>query len=270
LDATLRGKNLTIAGAGAIHGISVGSKFAIWNSLNDLQANPLATVTVEVVRGHESIATFKTRVDSSSFIAQLKESSKPELFIHVPENIQNMKCFKNLFSETENRPPLSIAVTKDKSLATIGLTCLDQYGEIGFEMLNPEEQGQKIRHTIEATAKDLHGALDHLCKYYCHRNRVNTKPPTIGDDKTPFSSKFTVEVFKLEETDEGYYEPVGPYLNVQGTGVQLTVGPHDEGDNYGFRITNNTKVPVFPYLFYFDNSDFSISTHSSLDQYIFI
>ncbi|KAJ2935689.1 hypothetical protein H1R20_g1405, partial [Candolleomyces eurysporus] len=28
---------------------------------------------------------------------------------------------------------------------------------------------------------------------------------------------------------------------------------------YGFRIKNNTKFPVFPYLFYFDNSDFSIT-----------
>jgi hypothetical protein len=77
-------------------------------------------------------------------------------------------------------------------------------------------------------------------------------------------------VFKLEEKDKDSYEPVGPNLNVQGTGVRLTVGPHNEEDNYGFSITNNTNFPVFPYLLYFNNSDFSISTHYSLDECIFI
>jgi hypothetical protein len=262
---------MIIVGAGATHGISVGSKFAIWMSKRDLRlrADPVAIVTVDVVKAHESTATFQTEVGTSSFVAQIKENPKPELLIHVPEVIQNMDCFKNLFSETENWLPLSIAVTQDETLPTIGLTYLDQYGEIGFEMLNPEEQDQKICHTIKATVEDLHWALDHLCHYYHHRDRVNSKPLTIGDDKTPFSSKFTIDVFTLKENHEGIYEPDGPNLNIQGTGVQLTVGPHNEEDNYGFRITNSTDFSVFPYLFYFNSSDFSISTRSSFDQRIF-
>ena len=69
---------------------------------------------------------------------------------------------------------------------------------------------------------------------------------------------------RLKENEEEIYEPNGPNLNIQGTGVELTVGSHNEEDMYGVIITNNTAFPVFPYLFYFDSSNFSISTHSSL------
>ncbi|KAJ2921616.1 hypothetical protein H1R20_g15479, partial [Candolleomyces eurysporus] len=244
--ATTGTKKLTIAGAGAIHGISVGSKFAIWKSRSDLKADPLATVTVEVVKAHESIATLKEKVGSRSLVAQIKENPKPTLFIHVPEIIQNMNCFEDLFLETESRPPLSIAVTRDKALASIGLTYFDKYREIGFEMLKPEEQDQKIRHTIDCTAEDLYGALDHLCHYYYHRDRVSTQVIGQQDHKVPFSSKFTVDVFTLEENDEEIYVPSGPNLNIQGTGVELTIGSHNAEDMYGFRITNNTEFPVFP------------------------
>jgi hypothetical protein len=193
------------------------------------------------------------------------------LYIHVSKTIQGMDCFKNLISETKGRPPLSVVVVENEDLASIGLTYLDGSNQIGFEMLNPEEQGQKILHTIDAKAGDLHGALDHLCHYYYHRDRVNPNHPVIGDredKKTPFSSKFTVDVFALDEKDEGIYVPTGPNLNIQGTGVQLTVGAHNKDDFYGFRIVNNTKLPVFPYLFYFNSSDFSISTHPSLQIYV--
>jgi hypothetical protein len=263
LDVTLKGDKLTIAGAGAIHGISVGSKFAIWKSRKDLHTEPLATVTVDVVKGNESVATFKMRAGSKSFVAQIKENPKPKLSIHVPKVIQNMDCFKNLISETEGRLPLSIVVVEDEALASIGLTYLEEYNEIGFKMLNPEEQGQQIRHTICDNAEDLHEALDHLCHYYYHRDRVNTKPQAIGG--VPFSSKFTIDVFTLQENDEGIYIPSGPNLNIQGTGLELTVGEHNEDDMYGFKITNHTNLPVFPYLFYFDSSNFSICTHFSLE-----
>ncbi|RXW12661.1 hypothetical protein EST38_g13193 [Candolleomyces aberdarensis] len=170
-----------------------------------------------------------------------------------------MDCFKDLFSKPEDRPPLSIAVTKDKALANISLTYLDEYDEIGFEVLNPEEQDQEIRHTIDRTVEDLYEALDHICRYYYHRDHVNTNPRAIGEDSVPFSSKFTIDVFKLEGNDEDIYVPSGPNLNIQGTGIELTIGPHNEEDMYGFRITNHTNFTVVPYLFHLDSSNFSIT-----------
>ncbi|RXW12662.1 hypothetical protein EST38_g13192 [Candolleomyces aberdarensis] len=177
-----------------------------------------------------------------------------------------MECFEDLISKDQGRSPLSITLTKDKSLSNIGLTYLDEHGRIGFEMLNPKEQGQKIRHTINPTAEDLHMALEHLCHYYYHRDRVNPNPASIriGEDQVPFSSKFTIDIFKLEEDcdkdGEEIYVPSGPNLNIQGTGVELTLEQYnDEEDMYAFRITNDTGFDLFPYLFYFDNSNFSIT-----------
>ncbi|RXW15391.1 hypothetical protein EST38_g10463 [Candolleomyces aberdarensis] len=265
LSATLKNGSLTIAGAGAFHGISIGSQFAIWRSQSDLPNNPLVIVTVNAVRGHESMAPFKQKFESMApfrmkvrrFVAQIKENPKPQLFIHVPQSIQNMDCFISMISENENRHPLSIIITQDAFSASIGLTYLDDTQEIGFKMLNPEEQGQEIRHTIETTADDLHGALSHLCSYYYLRDYANTNPRTMED--TVPSSKFTIDMFTLEENDEEIYMPSGPNLNIEGTGVELTLGPHNEEEPYGFKITNNTNFPVFPYLFYFNSSDFSIT-----------
>ncbi|KAJ2914905.1 hypothetical protein MD484_g5508, partial [Candolleomyces efflorescens] len=264
LHATLKGGKLTIANAGAAHGITIGSKFAIWASPNDQNADPLTTVAVETVRAFDSIATFMTtKVNSRSFVAQIQENPKPELVIYVPDNIKIMGCFKNLFSD--GRPPLRIAVTEDKFLATIGLTFLDEYDEIGFEMLIPEEQKQKIRYSIEASPDDLHAALDHFCAFFDRRDRVKRGSPTMGEDRMLSSPNFTVEIFRLElnyyEDYQGLLNPAGPNLNIQGTGIQLVVGPHNEDDFYGFRINNSTDQRVFPYLFYFDSADFSISTY---------
>ncbi|KAJ2923933.1 hypothetical protein H1R20_g13173, partial [Candolleomyces eurysporus] len=118
LNATLKKKTLTIAGAGAIHGISIGSKFAIWNSGTDLDKKPLEIVTVEKVKGHESFATLSKKADSKSLVAQIKHNPLPKLSIYVPKTIQSMECFMNLFSEGEGRRPLGITVTEDKTLAS--------------------------------------------------------------------------------------------------------------------------------------------------------
>ncbi|KAJ2921621.1 hypothetical protein H1R20_g15474, partial [Candolleomyces eurysporus] len=187
-------------------------------------------VTVEKVKGHESFATLSKKADSKSLVAQIKHNPLPKLSIYVPKTIQSMECFMNLFSEGEGRRPLGITVTEDKTLASVGLTYLDEHDEIGFEMLKPKDQDQKIRHTIDPTVEDLHGALEHLCHYYYHRDRadeIRKEPVTIGEgeDKTPFSSKFTIDVFMLEERDEEICMPSGPNLNIHGTRVELTVGP---------------------------------------------
>ncbi|RXW18479.1 hypothetical protein EST38_g7377 [Candolleomyces aberdarensis] len=264
LHVAVRGENLVISGAGAIHGISTGSKFAIWRSPDDLklEEKPLATVVVETVNGHDSVAPAPIEIEDepsvTQLVAQLLENPRPSLSLYVPQAIQNMECFGTVFSKETKRPPLSIMVTEEKAKARVGLVYLDER-TIGFEILSDAEQGQKIRHTIEPNADHLHRALDHLCRYYHHLDRVNKIVVTLGPDKIPFSSKFTLDVFTLQGNEEDIYVQSGPNLNVLGTGVELTVGPHNKEDLYGFKITNHTKLNVYPYLFYFDSSNFSIT-----------
>jgi hypothetical protein len=50
-------------------------------------------------------------------------------------------------------------------------------------------------------------------------------------------------------------QPYGPDLNIDGV-IDFIV---DEKAMYGIRIVNDTAEPLYPYLFYFDNTDFSIS-----------
>ncbi|RXW18477.1 hypothetical protein EST38_g7375 [Candolleomyces aberdarensis] len=259
--AKSKDQQLTIVGAGACYGTSIGSTFAVWRSREDVQKPPLTTVVVNIVKPHESMAPFEMKFSARSFVAQIKKNPTPQLSIYAPEVIQNMDCFKASISGTKDLPPPSVSVTRNKALACIGFTYLDEHDEIGFEPLNPEERQQKIPHTIPATADDLRRALRHLCHYYYHRDRVNRSPPVVGaEDKVPFSSKFTLGLFKLQENEEEKYVEKGQNLNIAATGVELIIGPDNEDDSYGFKITNNTDFPVFPYLFYFDSSNFSITS----------
>ncbi|KAJ2934260.1 hypothetical protein H1R20_g2821, partial [Candolleomyces eurysporus] len=65
---------------------------------------------------------------------------------------------------------------------------------------------------------------------------------------------------KVTEDDEGYELDKEVILPTDGSSVELTVEREDESGLYGFKITNMTKFNVFPYLFYFNSSDFSVGT----------
>lgn len=230
---------------------------------------PLDTVVVDIVRPHESLAPFNEPVSSRHLIAQIRKNPIPELTIHIPEN-SKIRNIEGLMSGPEDRSPLNIVITKDKAFASIGLAYLDERKEIGFELLNPAERRQKICHTIPASATgDLHEALRRLCHYYYHLNRANKSPPSVGaEDRAPFSSKFAIELIRLKEDEDGkYVERPGGNVNVAAAGIELVIGPANEEDNYGLRIVNNTDFPVFPYLFYFDSSTFSISTSRPFDLF---
>lgn len=258
---------LTIT-AGAIHGVEPGTKFGLWKSRDDLQQSPHAIVTIATVKAYESIVepyvpetkTLKT------FVAQVVGNPPPKLAIYVPDTIAEMKCFKDLFIEDAGRTPLVMNRASSKELASVGLTYDPEHQEIGIEILTVEESEQKIRHVIEPNVDELYRAIEHLSSYYSHRERVNSRPPNIGNkgEKVPFASKFALDIFVLTEQDDdeesgGGLVPGGSNLNVPGVGVDLVVGEHNEDDDYGLLIHNHTDLDVFPYLFSFDSSNFSIS-----------
>ncbi|KAJ2934748.1 hypothetical protein H1R20_g2336, partial [Candolleomyces eurysporus] len=186
----------------------------------------------------------------------LQESVNLELFIHVPEDIQRMPFFEQWSQEEEEEYILRVVLTI-QSQATITLTYLHDCGKIGFELLESEEKGWKIRHTISPKADDFHHALHHLCRYYYHRDRAS---PTLEDEmrRALISSHFMIDAFRLRVDEDGSLVPSGPKLNVEGTGIELTIGPNDQDDRYGFKISNFSHLNVHPYLFYFSDSDFSI------------
>ncbi|RXW25399.1 hypothetical protein EST38_g395 [Candolleomyces aberdarensis] len=266
--------------AGAFHGIQKGCKFGIWKSANDLQRQkPHATiVTVDTVQAFRSIAkNADSRIlpnrksphpPPPSFFAQILDNPQRELRVHVPDVIQKMECFKTLFDETKHRPPLKIDTHANEAQASVGLTYLedDHAVKIGFKVLTPNEQDQNIRYTIPPEVDHLYHALRHLSHYFYHRDRVGSHNPRIGATKevqVPLSSQVIIAMFTFKATDEddnSHKRDKEVILPTDGTTVELTVERDNESSLYGFEITNTTRFPMFPYLFYFNSSDFSVAT----------
>ncbi|KAJ2923438.1 hypothetical protein H1R20_g13657, partial [Candolleomyces eurysporus] len=243
--------------AGAFHGIQKGCKFGIWKSEDDLRRQkPHATVvTVDMVYAFRSIAnnvngailpnrkSLHTHTTPPSFFAQILDNPQRVLRVHVPDAIQKMECFKTMFDETKHRPPLKIDTLANEAQAS----------------------DQEIRYTILPDADDLYEALRHLSHYFYHRNRVGRSNPRVGATKevqATLASQVKIAMFTLKETDdgEGYKRDKEVILPTDGSTVELIVERESEGSLYGFEITNTSKFDVFPYLFYFNSSDFSVGT----------
>lgn len=267
-DVVLGAGRVTI-GAGAIHGVELETKFGLWKSRADIQSKPYATLTVN---SSSTIRAYETDIPTSAvagpMVAQMLGNPKSRLPIYVPPNIKDLDCYKTVFSTEGGRVLPPVTVVDKEALATIGLKYFEGNDPaIGFEMLNPQEAKQKIRHVVGPTADELQQAMSHLAAYYHHKDRKNPNPPIITDNSGRngelFSSKFTLDVFILENkegnTSKKTLVPKGPSKNIDASGVKITICEETRQDNYGFCIKNHTDIDVFPYLFYFDSSNFSIS-----------
>lgn len=106
---------------------------------------------------------------------------------------------------------------------------------------------------VELTVEDIIPVLKAAAHYYWKINRTNANPD--------ISTKIEVDFYRLEDlsldTDSfGASElvPSGSSL-YHNNMVEFVV---EEDCPYGLKLTNNGPYDLYPYMFYFDNSDLSI------------
>jgi hypothetical protein len=79
-------------------------------------------------------------------------------------------------------------------------------------------------------------------------------------DSNPETRNIQVEIFELESDPNSFNSrecrPVGNNLNTKNV-LDIVVGVKTLR-RYGIKITNKTDKNLYPHVFYFDNSDFSI------------
>ena len=115
--------------------------------------------------------------------------------------------------------------------------------------------------TLEALSPVIHAAAH----FYWHRRR------TLKTGRG-LAGKVKIEVTELQLESVEYDDELKPVI---------VYGPTASGDRkggkefdlrtetaYGWRIINNCEVPLYPALFYFDNSDWSISEHHQIPQLV--
>ncbi|EDR08533.1 uncharacterized protein LACBIDRAFT_297307 [Laccaria bicolor S238N-H82] len=249
--------------AGSAHGIGHGAEFTLYKDQASLLTTPLGVMTVK------KITPFKTELEakkqpgpkiSGSVLAlQTKAAIAEDLLLHVPLNQELLPVFQALASELQGTGPNSckISLCEDRKKSRLEIVIEDN--KLVFNILDQRvlKYGlSRIPYTIEPDPEDIRPVLRAAAHYYWHLNR--TQP------NNQIQNNIKVEFYKLQESDTDFDEagsperyPVGDNLCRQDV-IEFTV---DDEAIYGIKIVNNTPWDLYPNVFYFDNSELSITAY---------
>jgi hypothetical protein len=257
--------------AGSIFGVIVGTEFAVHDldapdSRKDLGILVALSVDIdssilghrpgadifEVPQGAKAIVsdwknealTLKVAVELEAK-DQLVQALFPERDLKQPDQVA--RILKSRFVRVNARANADIVVKRssadDQNLVIERLDSLiPKYANVTVQF-NPANKLDNLPHTFDAISQfNYHLAL--------HR----------GDD--PFEQLVSLELFKLKRSLKGALLPDEDIGNVLiNNDARL---PVDGEALYGLDIINRSQHDLFPYLFYFDPSDYSISVCSIL------
>jgi len=147
-----------------------------------------------------------------------------------------------------------ILVNKDNAELNIALE--DDY--VIFNLLNPLVTQFGLTRMPFHVSPNFDGIYPVVCAsaHYSWLLRHTSKKPTV---RNRVRIEFT-QVKLLDEVDDDFnrvIQPDGPNLNRDGV-VDLIV---NDKTMYGVKIVNDTDLALYPSLFFFDNSDLSITSY---------
>lgn len=238
--------------AGAVHGITKGAQFGVYKDRvsKDTQLGIIAarqtdpfTTTLEIISDPSRL------LPEEGYALQTRVRIEERLRLHVYTNappslieiLQSTASQEFLLVEKE-KAELSFTLEKegvvvnilDSFVAALGLTRMPFY--------------------IEPNADAISNLIHAAAHFYFYLNRKSKMQALHGKIDVIFT-----EVVQSKEEYDDYLQPViqpiGPNLNRENI-IDLQV---QDDKMYGMKITNNSDTALYPSLFFFDNSDLSIS-----------
>ena len=125
------------------------------------------------------------------------------------------------------------------------------------EVTTRKHRLRRTAHTFDFTLEAISSVIHAAVHFYWHRRRT----PKTGRG---LAGKVKIEVTELQLENVDYYDLKPVVVGVYGptTGYDRKGGKEFDlrtETAYGSKIINNCAIPLYPALFYFDNSDWSIS-----------
>ena len=254
--------------AGAADGVCQGAQFTLYATFADIFRKSCGVVVVDSVRPFESIVrpidplTLGIPVNGAVYAIQTRagEQTALNVYMEVTEDLRPAFTAQLLQQRDPSANQYTIRPVQDRHIAYLELR--RDGNNIRFLILDKAVTQHGVTECIyraPAIAKSLGPILQGAAHYYYHLKRSYLNPIIQETVK--------VEFFKLENS--GKYDlsmgglgrplrkPVGENLVRNGI-IFLDIA--DDEDVYGLAITNLGRRDLYPSLFYFDNSELSISS----------
>jgi hypothetical protein len=232
--------------AGSVHGIVKEAQFAVYQDQAAVSTS-WGTVTVQqtnMLTASLDVMSNNSHLPDPAYALQIGIGNEKRLCVHIEENKKLKEVMKSLDTEVslvdKEKAKLDLALEEE----TVLLNLLDPINiSLGFS---------RIPFRVKPTSSALYPVIRAATHFYWHLHREGSEPRSLSDS-------VEVEFRKLEETRDQNLDPVldtkGPNLIIDNR-VELKA---QQGLMYGIKVTNKLDVALYPFLFFFNNSDFSIS-----------
>ena len=253
--------------AGTAHGITQGAEFSIYDS--DIAAtSPSNQLGILVAESTADIRPFTTMLklkgsttipiplSKSSCVLQIKAGEEEDLLFFAPLDEKLILLYDVLANRMKDlrtgRRRIRPVLEREK--ARLGLSIVGE--RIAFDIFDPLLVGfglTQMPRTVANYPQDIVRVLDGAAHFYWHLNRE------LKDALVDTAINIECNVLKPSDTydDSGYPILKPAEDNLFQLGVIDIVASADT--MYGFKVTNNSDRDLYVNLFYFDNTNFSIS-----------
>ena len=247
-----------MAGVGSARGISLGAEFEVYQD----QDSQLLGIVVA-----SELKPFSTRLyaKKSKFalegdgVARQISAGTEEHVLRIYVADEGLKALVEKIERADPRHRIIQPVERDR--AEFGLALED--GKVVFDIFDPlvtkyglTRMPFSLEFSLEAITPVLRAA-DH---FYWHLRRT---PGVESDNEKGLADFVEIEVAEMEHDGISYDNDLEPVFSPTEAGWKrgkdFDLQVVDRGTIHGWKIINKSNVALYPALFYFDNSDWSIS-----------
>ena len=245
-------------GVGTAQGIRLGAEFEVYQNqgsghrLGIVVASDLSPFSTTL---YAKGPRFALEGDGVALQISVK-TEKHVLRIHVAD--EALKALVKKIKRTD--PSHRIIKLVDRDQAEFGMALED--GKVvfdNFDSLVTEYGFTRMPFSLEPTLDAIAPVLRAADHFYWHLRRM---PGSENDTKKGLANVVEIEMAELEH-DGTYDDDLEPVLSPTEAGWRrgkvFDLKINDRGTIHGWKIINKSKVNLYPALFHFDNSDWSIS-----------
>ena len=232
--------------AGRIHGVSKGTEFTLYEAANS-SSRSFGIFTATSARSTSSKLASKNHTASIPDVsyALVSRWGSPDATLAVFVDASSTTILKAVSSIWKQATSVNIIKASSTSDADIILHDVNGGSDIvRVDSLIGGQLGTFLEKKVDVARDRIVPILESAAHFKFHLVRTN--------DKHPLHGRVTIELYQLEETDDGLL-PTGSNLVDDGRARIIFSDSH-----YGVTLRNNSGYDLFPSLFYFNPSKFSI------------